>query len=143
MVYLKSLLSRFSVLINYTIQSSNHFSSFSRFLRFLWCRFSGLGSRVGDQALEVALFKKIWFFIFQIKMQNEKRISNLNFNINFENGKIISFYVLCLNFSIEAKIRSLCLISISIYQKTKSYFRYMDCLYCYSLTLTGWGDVLI
>ena len=105
--------------------------------------FSGFGSRVRVQALEVALFKYIWFFIFQIKMQNGKRTSNLNFNINFENGKTILFYVLCLNFSIEAKIKSLFLILISIYQKTKSYFRYTDYLYRYSLTLSGWGEVLI
>ena len=52
-------------------------------------------------------------------MKNEKQTSNLNFNINFENGKTISFYVLCLNFSIEAKIKSLFLILISIYQKNE------------------------
>ena len=27
------------------------------------------------------LFKQIWFFIFQIKMKNEKQTSNLNFNV--------------------------------------------------------------
>ena len=41
MVCLKSLLSRFSVLVNYTMQSSNHFSTSSCFPRFLWSRFSG------------------------------------------------------------------------------------------------------
>ena len=41
MVCLKSLLSRFSVLISYTMQSSNHFSTSSCFPRFLWSRFSG------------------------------------------------------------------------------------------------------
>ena len=41
MVCLKSLLSRISVLINYTMQSSNHCSTSSCFPRFLWSRFSG------------------------------------------------------------------------------------------------------
>ena len=27
------------------------------------------------------MFKQIWFFVFQIKMKNEKRTSNLNFNV--------------------------------------------------------------
>ena len=27
------------------------------------------------------LFKQIWFFVFQIKMKNEKQTSNLNFNV--------------------------------------------------------------
>ena len=26
------------------------------------------------------LFKQIWFFVFQINMENEKKTSNLNFN---------------------------------------------------------------
>ena len=39
MVCLKSLLSRISVLINYTMQSSNHCSTTSCFPRFLWSRF--------------------------------------------------------------------------------------------------------
>ena len=39
MVCLKSLLSRISVLINYTMQSSNHCSTSSCFPRFLWSRF--------------------------------------------------------------------------------------------------------
>ena len=42
MVCLKSLLSRFSVLINYTIQSSDHFSTSSCFPGFLWSRFFGV-----------------------------------------------------------------------------------------------------
>ena len=39
MVCLKCLLSRISVLINYTMQSSNHCSTSSCFPRFLWSRF--------------------------------------------------------------------------------------------------------
>ena len=47
----KSLLSRFSVLISYNMWSSNHFSIPSRFPCF-----SGSGSRVRVQFLEVAIF---------------------------------------------------------------------------------------
>ena len=46
-------------------------------------------------------------------MKNEKQSSNLNFNVQlyFENRKIIYFYVLYLNFSVETKIETLFLIS--------------------------------
>ena len=27
------------------------------------------------------LFKQIWFFVFEIKMKNEKQTSDLNFNV--------------------------------------------------------------
>ena len=87
----KSLLSRFSVLINYNMWSSNHFSTSSRFPRFTGSRFfrvqvfqgpgfsrsrfswvqvfhgpgfSGSGSRVWVQVLEVAVFKHLNFVIW-------------------------------------------------------------------------------
>ena len=45
-------------------------------------------------------------------MKNEKETSNLNFNVQyFENWKTTYFDVFCLNFSIEAKIKNLFLIS--------------------------------
>ena len=57
------------------------------------------------------LFKWIWFFVFQIKMKNEKQTSNLNFNVQyFENRKTIYFDVFCVNVSTETKIKTLFLI---------------------------------
>ena len=46
----------------------------------------------------------------------------------FENQKTILFYGLCLNFSIETKIKTLFLISyFNLSKKTKWHFRYTDC----------------
>ena len=43
----------------------------------------------------------------------------------FENRKTISFYVLCLNFSMETKIKALFLTShFNLSKKTKCHFRY-------------------
>ena len=58
------------------------------------------------------LFEYVSLFVFQIKMKNEKRTSNLNFNVQlflkWKNGLVL---FLCLNFSIETKIKTLFLIS--------------------------------
>ena len=53
-------------------------------------------------------------------MKNEKETSNLNFNVQyFENRKTTYFDVFCLNFSIEAKIKTLFLISYFNLSKKK------------------------
>ena len=66
------------------------------------------------------MFKWIWFFVFQIKMKNEKQTLNLNFNVQyFENRKTTYFDVFCLNFSIETKIKTIFQISYFNLSKKK------------------------
>ena len=66
------------------------------------------------------LLKWIWFFVFQIKMKNKKQTSNLNFNVQYFENRITTYFdVFCLNFSIEAKIKTLFLISYFNLSKKK------------------------
>ena len=58
------------------------------------------------------LFKQIWFFIFQIKMKNEKQTSNLNFNVHlFWKSKNHLFWCFLSQLQYKTKIKILFLIS--------------------------------
>ena len=75
------------------------------------------------------LFEYISLFVFQIKMKNEKRTSNLNFNVQlflkWKNGLVLFFMS-----QLQYRNENQNFISNFVFQfikKTKWHFRYRDC----------------
>ena len=87
----------------------------------------------GNQFHKIFVQVDLFFSFFLIKM---KANFKFDFQCYFENRRTIQFYILCLNFRIETKIKTLFLIlyfnlskqtNKQTNKQTKQHFRYTDC----------------
>ena len=76
------------------------------------------------------LLKQIGFFVFQIKMKNEKQTSNLNFHVQLL-WKSKNHLILCFTSQLQYRNENQNFISNFVFQfikKAKWHLRYTDCL---------------